>query len=206
MGHNLGMPTLPPSRPTPGWRGKTLVAVAVALLLSGCIGTTGRDSFEAEIAARGGGSPERVWQEVAADLERRLGTDDFAVMDLSLTPNNRFAMVELRDPSAPGNVDRYYYYNGEMDRSEPVRLSVSDDLEAGSFSILAVRMDRLDEMADEALAEYGAEGRTVERVSIRRSSTGGDHVPLLTFSLTSPRSSARATFDGQGRFLGLEML
>ena len=184
-----------------------MLLVVAAVVLTSCIGTISRQDFEEEIRSRGGGFRQELVLEVVADLEGRLGSDDLSVGLLSVTPSSATVVVEVRDPAAPANLDRYVYHRGDLTSAEPVRLSASDDLDAETVPLSALALDRLDEMVDAALGEYGVAGAYVDGIHLLVL-PGPEGQPTETFiviGLESARSSADATFTASGELVGVEL-
>lgn len=189
--------------------GRLTAAMAAALLLSSCIGTTSRASFDEEIQARGGGFDQDSVLEVVEDLERRLGTTDLRVRSFSISPASGFVVLEVRDPDAPRNLDRFVYENGDMLSTEPIQLSASEDLDVQTFPLSAFALDRLEEMVEAALVDYDTEGSYVDGLRLdrreRSEDEGGGIEHLVFITLESPRSSAQASFTADGELISVEL-
>lgn len=189
--------------------GRIAAASVAALLLSSCIGTISRNDFDEEIQARGGGFDQDSVLEVVEDLERRLGTADLRVRSFSISPASGFVVLEVRDPDAPRNLDRFVYENGDMQSTEPVQVSASEDLDALTFPLSVFALDRLEEMVDAALIAYDAEGGYVDGLRLdrrdRSDAEGGGVAYEILITLESPRSSAQASFTADGELIGVEL-
>lgn len=189
------------------WRGVVTLA-AGAILLGGCIGATPRDDFEEEIRSRGGGFTESMIGGPLEDAARRLGTDDLQLLMLMATPEYAAVTMEVRNPNNSREVDRYFYQGGSLQSTEPVKVSVRDDLDSETIHVNDLAVDMLEEMTDQALATFDTEGGFVS--SIQATSVWGPDDPsnmLLGWriSLSSPRTDAVASFAADGEFLGLEL-
>ncbi len=186
-------------------------AAAAALLLASCIGTISREDFDEEIRSRGGGMSERDVLDVVRDLEARLDTDDVRVRTFSANPSSGeiIVVVEARDPAEPRNLDRFVYDGDDLRSTEPVQVSASEDLDAETYPLAAFALDELDEMVDEALLAYDAEGGYIDgmRLAQQTRSIDGSVAPELVvqIDLESPRSTAVATFTAEGELLGVEI-
>jgi hypothetical protein len=182
-------------------------AVAAILVLSGCIGAIEREEFEAEMRARGGGFDESTVFDAADAVGDRLGTTDFEITKLGANPSSDIVTMQVLDPRNPKNVDDYTIRGGSIHSVSPVRVSVRDDGESTAFRIRSVALDELNEMADEALAEYDTEGGHVSMVSIRanRAVDNPEVVePRIFFSLESTRSRATAHFQADGTLISVD--
>lgn len=181
------------------WRTIT-IALALALVATGCVGTISRSEFEEEIQSRGGGFTQDTVIEAVDAIGERVGTHDFEVLSFNLSPQYATVTTEVRDPSNPGNVDTYSLSGGSIDSIEPEQVSASDNLDADSFVVTSIALDDLDAMADAALAEYDAADGYITSMSFIGFNDGpeGAVVPVVQFSLESSRSSATARFAADG--------
>jgi hypothetical protein len=188
---------------------RRLVAALVgALLLTGCIGSVSRSEFEAELQSRGGGLHESLVTDVIDDMAARLGTGDFQLMSLNASPESAIVSMQVRDPRDPRNVDSYTFRNGKLIDSEPVRVSVDEDLDAEAIDVQSLALDQLNEMADAALEAYDVEGGYVTSLNVSHlpdPDEPGDQIPGFRLSLESPRSTATALFDAEGTLLEVEL-
>lgn len=184
-------------------------AVVAVLLLSGCIGAIKRDEFEAEVKSRGGGFDESLVINAVETVGDRLGTRDFEIMTLVASPLTQVVTMKVIDPRNPNNVDDYTIRGGSIYSVHPVKVSASEDIESEAFALRSVALDRLNEMADEALAEYEAEGGYVGSVSIRaRPAVGNPEEvePRISVSLESARARATADFQTDGTLISVDPL
>jgi hypothetical protein len=165
-------------------------------VVGGCVGTTDRDEFDAIIQERGGGVTAELPVDAVAAVADELGVDDFEMRLMSVSPPNQLAVIEVRDPAIPANLDRYTVRKGSVESVEPVRLSASDNLDAETFLASTVAFDRLDEMADTAVAGFDPEGYVTSIVV-----SGGGETPEVRLSLESPRASGTATFTSAGELV-----
>jgi hypothetical protein len=161
---------------------------------TGCIGTTDREDFDRTMAERGGGFTSELSLDAVDTVATELGTRDFEVRSLALYPPVETVVLEVRDPTAPGNLDRYEVRSGGIDSVEPVRLAAADDLDRQTFPVSSLALDRIESMVDGALAAFDREGAHVSGVSAGRD---GDRVVFL-LRLESPRAVGTARFTAEG--------
>jgi hypothetical protein len=181
--------------------------VTAVLILSGCIGAIEREELEAEVRSRGGGFDESLVIDAADAVGDRLGTTDFKITALSVSPLPEVVSVRVLDPHNPNNVDRYTIRDGSIQSIDPVKVSAREDIEREAFSFQSVALDELNEMADAALAEYGTEGGYVDLVSIGARPAGGNPErakPRISFGIESPRSHATAYFEADGTLISVD--
>jgi hypothetical protein len=179
-----------------------------ALLLTGCIGSVSRSEFEAELQSRGGGLHESLITDVIDDMADRLGTDDFQLMSLSASPESAVVTMQVRDPRDPRNVDTYTFRSGKLFDSEPVRVSVDEDLDAAAIDVQDLALDQLNEMVDAALEAYDVEGAYVTSVNVSHlpdPDEPGEQIAGFRMFLESPRSTATALFDAEGTLLEVDV-
>jgi len=157
------------------------------------VGTTDRDEFNEIIQERGGGVTADLPLDAVAAIGDELGVEDFEMRSMTVSPPNQLVVVDVRDPAVPANLDTYTVRRGSVESVEPVRLSASENLDATTFPASGVAFDRLDEMADTAVAGFDANGY-VTSISV----TGGGETPTILLSLESPRASGNATFTAAG--------
>lgn len=177
------------------------------LALGACVGATDRDDFEAEVQARGGGFSEAIVIDAVDRIADEVGTRDFAITHLSVSPLTPTVSAQVRDPRAPDQLDDYAFRGDELVDVEPVRVSAGTDLDATTVPIAAFTLDRLDEAVDAALAEFGVDGAYATAVRLGLgpgAEAGGDPVPTVAVDLESPRAAATARFTADGELLALE--
>lgn len=185
-----------------GWVGAVAAGLAavVAVIGSGCIGTTDRAEFNETIRQRGGGLtselPGDAVAAVAAELD--VAVDDVEVRTVTVTPLDATVVLEVRDPAVPGNLDRYVVRRGAVDEVAPIRLAASDDLDAQTFPVAGLALDEVESMVDAALAEFGP-GGYVSSLSAGR--TGPGDGVVIQLALESPRAAATARFTPGGELL-----
>jgi hypothetical protein len=204
------------------------LVTAVVLGMTACIGTTDRERFDEIIRERGGGVTDELGSEAVAAIAAEAGVADggeVEVRSFTLTPATRTVTAEVRDPDAPENLDTYLVVGGDVDSVTPVRVSVDDDLDAATFRLAELPLDRLEDMADAALAAFDQEGAYVATVSADRVAAGdgvggrgeaagdgaggrgeAEATVALVVDLESPRAQATATFDGRGELQELTPL
>jgi hypothetical protein len=171
------------------------------------VGTVTREEFVEEIQSRGGGFDQALVIEAVDGVAAEVGTDEFEITSLSAAPESAVVTMEVRDPRNPDQLDDYTFRNGDLESSEPVRLSATDDLEADAFPIGDIELDRLNAMVDAALEGYDTEGGYVTSLSFGQQPSPDNpeqSIAVVTISLESPRSSATATFTGDGEPISLD--
>jgi hypothetical protein len=184
-------------------------AVVAILLLSGCLGTTDRDEFEAEVQSRGGGFDESLVIDAAEAVGDRVGAVDFKITNLSTSPLSQVVTMRVLDPRNSKNIDDYTIRGGSIQVVNPVQVSVRNDIESKAFPIQSVALDKLNEMADEALADYETEGGYVNSVSISTKPAVGNPEtvePQISFNIESARSRAVAYFKADGTLISVDLL
>lgn len=175
----------------------TIVLVAVA----GCVGTIDRDDFNRTIQERGGGFTSELALEAVDVVGRRLGADDPELRNLSLNPSVETVVLEVQDPDVPENLDRYVVREGGIDSVEPMQVSADQDVDAETFPASRVAFDRIEEMVDAALAEFGSEGAYVSSLNVSLWSEGQI---VFYLGLESPRASGNALFDAEGQLIQVD--
>lgn len=183
-----------------------MALLLVAVACTACIGTTSRERFTEEVQERGGGLSNELARDAMAAIADELGVGDpgdVEVRSLTILPGTLAVDAEVRDPDAPDNLDAFVVVNGDVESVEPVQLSADVSLEAVVFRLGELPLDRLETLADEALAAFDQAGSYVESVS-----AGG---PLqqgvgLEMSLQSPRAQATASFGLDGDLLEVTRL
>lgn len=198
------------------WTG---LACAAALGLGavagpGCIGTTDRRDFNREIQARGGGLTSELPISAVDTVAAALGVIDFEVRTLSVTPVDGTVVLEVRDPFAPENLDRYVVIRGSVWQVEPVQLAAGDVLDAQTFPVASVALDQVDAMVDSALAEFVPDGHVASMTVTRNADdpldntagdTSGDTTEeiVISLALASPRAAGTARFTGDGELIAV---
>jgi hypothetical protein len=178
------------------------VVAGVALAVTGCIGTTDREDFDQIIQERGGGFTSALPLDALQAVAAEVGADDFDIRSMVITAPSETVVLDVRDPAAPGNLDQYVVRQGDVDSVEPIRLSVDDDLEAETFPASEVAFDRLEEMVDQALAEFGRDDAYVSTLSVgQESDSEGVDLVVLRMSLESSRATGSASFTAEGQLV-----
>lgn len=182
----------------PWWaRWASVVAVTCGAFVSGgCVGTTERDDFNAIMQERGGGLTSELPLDAVAAVAAELGVDDFEARTVTVTPAVETAMLDVRDPAVPENVDRYVVRRGAVESVEPIRLTASDDLDVETFPVSGLALDEIETMVDAALAEFDPEGY-VSSMTVSRLPDG----VVIQLALESARSTGTARFTGEGELL-----
>jgi hypothetical protein len=181
--------------PRRGWW-ESLGLLVLALLGAGCIGTTDRSDFTAEIQERGGGLTSELPRDAVDAVAARLGVDDFEVRTITVTPPDGTVLLDVRDPAAPEHLDRYVVRRGAVDQVQPIRLTATDILDTQTFPVSRLALDRVEHMVDTALAQFPSDGY-VTSMTIDRDS---DEVEI-DLALESARTAATARFSGDGELV-----
>jgi hypothetical protein len=172
--------------------------LALAVLLSGCVGVTDRDDFAAEVQRRGGGVTSDLVSGPMDQLRDRLGDNDPELLALSITPASRYVALQVRDPDERGNVDDYVSRNGHLGDPAPVRVSATDDLDGRTFRVSQLpALDHLEDVADDSIAALGFDDAYVTSIDVSVT----DGTPGLRVSVGSPRATGTATFNADGQLL-----
>jgi hypothetical protein len=177
----------------------TVAMTVLTLVATACIGTITRQDLEAKIQSRGGGLDQQLALDAAGTVGDRVGTHDFEITSMNVTPSSATVTMRVRDPHNPNHLDDYTYRSGKLDDPKPVQLTATDDIESQAFRVQSVALNKLNRMVDIALERYATEGGYVTSVSI-----SGVKTPKIIVNLKSPRSTATATFDADGNLLSLE--
>jgi len=178
-----------------------MAIVALAGVGSACVGATPREEFVEEIRSRGGGLTAALALDAVAAVEEALGTTGLRVRVVSIDPAGALVTMEVRDPARLGNLDLWAVSGGDVRGPQAVRLSAQDDLDRDTYAIALVALDRLEAMADAALAAFDSDGAWVERVTIIPGDAGQGQPPALTMSLASPRARATAMFSADAELV-----
>ena len=174
---------------------------------AGCVGATDRADFEEEIESRGGGFSEDIVTDAVAELADEVGTGDFEITHLTVSPLVPVVSARVRNPAAPDEVDDYTFRGDELVEVEPVRLSSDTDLDAEVLPITDFALDRLDEAVDTALDEFGATDgyATSVQLSVTPSSAvAADPVGQVVVHVESPRAAATVRFTADGELVGVD--
>lgn len=176
-----------------------VAALVVASLVSGCVGVTDREDFDAIVDARGGGLSSDLVTDAVAAVGARVGTHDPELTAITITPGSRVVVMSVRGPVRRDELDRYVYRaRGGLGDPDPQQLGADDDLDAMSFRVSEVAaFERTEEMADAAFAALGFEGPHVE--SIVASVVAGE--VRVQMSIESDRARGWARFDSEGELV-----
>lgn len=182
----------------------TLVAiVTAALAASGCIGATDRPDFEAEVRARGGGV-STTWIADALDLAAvELGAAraaDLDAMNLRVNSTARTVVVMARRADRPDFVDNVVVREGEVLSVSPLQDADQLPLDEITFAVGDLPIDRLEEIADEALQAFDEADAFVEYISV--SITQGQ--PLIRVGVDSSRRTGVVVFDASGTLVEVD--
>ncbi|WP_141717462.1 hypothetical protein [Nocardia altamirensis] len=208
-------------------RRSRLIAMAGALLITatGCIGAVDRADFEAGLRARGGGLVTALPTTAIDTLRQRLGVTDIQASVLvltapdsthsrqiiasspqltryladhpDLTGQDAAVRLRIRVPNQPNQQDDYTYANNALHGPTPVHVSAFDRLDDESFDLRdASGLHRLDQILDTARTEAALDNGYVPLVIVDRTAAG----LRIAVTVTSPRSTVIAYFDGAGTF------
>lgn len=186
------------------WRGALGVVVASC---AGCVGATDRTDFEAEVESRGGGFSEDIVIDAVAGIAEEVGTDDFEITHLVVSPLTPVVSARVRNPDAPDELDDYTFRGDELVEVQPVRLTNATVLDAVVLPIGDFALDRLDEAVDVALEEFGASGGHATSVRLTTqplSGRPGPPVGRVVVDVESPRAAATVTFTPDGELIGID--
>ena len=176
-----------------------MVAAALALLASACVGVIDREDFDALVDERGGGVSSDLAVDAIAAVADRTGVDDLEMTSMSINPGGRTVVLTVRDPVERRNLDRWLYRGrGGLGDPEPVQVSADDDLDAQTFRASDVpALSRSEELADAAFAALDLESASVE--SIVATVVQGE--VNLILSVESPRARGNVRFAGDGTLI-----
>lgn len=191
-----------------GVRGLGWSIAASTLLLVGCVGAISRDEFEAELSRRAlgadgvsaspvgaaGAFPTRAIEQI---LERT-GGDDLEVTAMTFGFDTLFATVQGREPSRPGEVDLYVFVDARLRSVEPVQLGPGDRFDELAFRVSDVPFDRLDEILEQALDEFGEPEGEVTSITWAALFPGEVEVVVV---VETPRRRDTVRFDLDGNLV-----
>ncbi len=184
-----------------------VLGVVLAAVVTGCVGTVTREEFDREVQRRGGGFRQQQVLDVVDRVAERVGTDRFAVTHLTVSPGSDVVTLRVRNPAAPAELDDYVFRAGDLDGPEPVQLSADDDLDAETFVLTDVALDRLDQMVDDAVEAFAVSDSYVTSVQVGFVAVPGQGSPAavgVVVALESPRAAGAATFTAGGELLGVQ--
>jgi hypothetical protein len=176
--------------------------IAVLVLLpvgTACLGAQSRSEFVDLVRDRGGGVSAAVVDDVRAALLERVGTDDPDVRDVVFDFDSSTAVVEVRNPARPRELDLYTFRHGDVVAVDPVRLDTDDDLDATTMPFSATGFDQVERVADTALDRWAVSDGYVASMGV----TSRVEPVLLRVQLESPRASASADFTTGGELVEL---
>ena len=181
-----------------------LIVGLLWVVLTGCVGTVTRAEFDQEVQRRGGGFHQQQVLDLVDGVAARVGTDRFAVTHLTVSPGSDVVTLRVRNPAAPDELDDYVFRAGDLLSTEPVRLSASTDLDAQTFVLADVALDRLDQMVDDALEAFAVSDTYVTSVQVGLSARPGqESSPTVgvVVSMESPRTAGTATSTPGGELV-----
>ncbi len=145
------------------------------------------------VQERGGGVSSAAVATVIDRLEAQAGQDPL-VRSARFDFTNDTASFEVRSAEHPSEVDTYYFSGGRLASVTPVRLATNADLEASTRPLSRFALDAVEQMADEALAEFDSSGGYVSSLTALVAEES------IVIKVESPRATATALFDAQGTF------
>lgn len=164
-----------------------------AATLSGCIGAVDRADFEQEMRERGGGMTTALVDDGFRQLAEHYQVNSLAVTSIDISPDTTMG-VTVRDSDNLDQLDRFNFDGARLGDPSPVMVSVTDDLDAQSFTLDEIPALRNVEMlVDDALANSALEDGEVTGISVSR--TESVHAAVL---VESPRSRVLVVFDPSG--------
>ncbi|BAH32921.1 hypothetical protein [Rhodococcus erythropolis] len=173
-----------------------LWTVAIALTatsLSGCIGAVDRMDFDNQMRERGGGMTSELVRGGFDSLAHRYGVDAISVTSIDISPIETLG-VTVRDPEKPSQLDRFSFDGVILGEPIPVQVSVTDDLDARSFTLDQVpALANVEKLVDDALASSGVDDGEVSGISVSR--TESIHASVM---VESPRSRVLVVFEPDG--------
>ncbi|MCD2103980.1 hypothetical protein O4214_03480 [Rhodococcus erythropolis] len=167
--------------------------VLTASSLSGCIGAVDRMDFEDQMRERGGGMTSDLVRNGFDSLAERYGVDAVSVTSVDISPIETLG-VTVRDPGKPSQLDRFSFDGVILGEPSPVQVSVTEDLDARSFTLDQVpALANVEKLVDDALASSGIDEGEVTGISVSR--TEAIHVSVM---VESSRSQVLVVFDPDG--------
>lgn len=167
--------------------------VLTASSLSGCIGAVDRMDFEDQMRERGGGMTSDLVRNGFDSLAERYGVDAVSVTSVDISPIETLG-VTIRDPGKPSQLDRFSFDGVILGEPSPVQVSVTEDLDARSFTLDQVpALANVEKLVDDALASSGIDEGEVTGISVSR--TEAIHVSVM---VESSRSQVLVVFDPDG--------
>jgi len=136
------------------------------------------------------------------------------VLNIEIRPAT--VTLQVQDPAAPTHIDEYSYarrpgalalLGAEVSGPKPVRLSlINPRLEENLFNLAEVNLAAAPETIREALQRVKIEQGAVDAITIRRQILINQSGPLQwEISVRSPRESALAYADGQGKIRRVDL-
>ena len=126
-------------------------------------------------------------------LAHRYGVDAISVTSIDISPIETLG-VTVRDPEKPSQLDRFSFDGVILGEPIPVQVSVTDDLDARSFTLDQVpALANVEKLVDDALASSGVDDGEVSGISVSR--TESIHASVM---VESPRSRVLVIFEPDG--------
>ncbi|MFN3258764.1 MAG: hypothetical protein ACE37B_24030 [Ilumatobacter sp.] len=182
---------------------RTLAIVVAMIGATGCVGATERGDFDREIQRRGGGVTNEWLAESLDALADEVGADDardVRVMSLNANPGTRSMTALAQRNDRPDDVDTVSIRDREVTSTTPVPDVDELVLDDVTVRLGELPLDRIEDLADRALAAFDADGAYVERISIAvRAQT-----PTITLRISSERDTGGVVFDAAGELIEVE--
>ena len=179
--------------------------IAGALAVGACVGSIDRGDFDDEVRARGGGLDGDLVIDGIDAVERDLGVEHIEVWSVAVAPGA--VTFQVRLPTQPDALDSYRYGSsgqyGGRGLSEPQPLSTNgayDSIDSRVFDPTTVGLDRLDEMAAEAIDAAGLDGGWASGASTNRPAAPGADV-VTSITVTDERRTVVVMFGPDGTLL-----
>lgn len=183
--------------------GRLLGAVLATVALAGCVGATPRDEFEAEVRARGGGLSNEFITGSLDVMAAEVGATSWTeleVLALSARPGNRSVTANVRNAVRPDFVDTIAVVDGEVASSTPIQDAGDLPLDEVVIPLGGLPLDRVEDLADEALAAFDQPGGYVEALGVVRTGSG----VRIDIDVESDRETATVTFSSDGTLEAIE--
>jgi hypothetical protein len=123
--------------------------------------------------------------------------ENIEFLTLTLDGTNRVLTVTARRGDRPDFVDSVVVREGEVVSVSPLQDADQLPLDEITIPLGSVPIDRLEELADEALDQFGEDDGFVSTINVAL--TNG--APTVTFSLESARRTGTAVFGADGTLI-----
>ena len=186
------------------WRGgrrSLAFAAGGALLAAGCVGSTPRADFNADLQARGGGVTAEQFQvaaELVADEVAVADADDLQLISLSASGTARTYSFVARRGDQPDFVDTVVVRDERIVSVEPVQDAGEDDLDALSVAFGDLPVEDTEALIDQAIVEFGDPDTVLTRFGL---STFPGNDPTIRVDVESPRRTGTIVYDLDGELI-----